>query len=247
MIEAAGLGYDYRTASGTVRALENVSFRIRNNTLTAIMGPSGCGKSTLLAILAGYERGQQGFYWYEGLDVFALNRRELAAFRRRETGMIFQNYNLFDRMTVYENLSMAVRYRHGRGGREFLDHCLQKVHLAGYGNRIAGELSGGERQRVAIARCLAGEVRTILADEPTGALDGENRDNVLRELKQLTEDGRTVIIATHDEKAAQWADVMIRMEAGHVSSLEDPEGKTAYAGHDNRLAFPAAGRRTGYR
>ncbi len=247
MIEVAGLSFAYRTAWGTVRALDKVSLRIPARAVTAIMGPSGCGKSTLLAILAGYERGQEGLYLYDGLDVFALNRRELSAFRKRETGMIFQNYNLFDQMTVHENLSLAVRYRHGQGNREFLDHCLKRVHLEGYGPRLAGELSGGERQRVAIARCLAGEVRTVLADEPTGALDPGNREAVLAELKQLAESGRTVIIATHDEIAARRADVIIRMEEGHVGSIEDPEGKTAHPGHDHRLAFPAAGSRAGYR
>lgn len=203
-----------------VYALSNISFKIERGEFVAIMGPSGCGKSTLMHILGCLDRPTMGNYYLENRDVTALNNKELSIIRNHSIGFVFQSYNLIFQLNVIENVEVPLIYdrmlRNHDSGR---DRCLRAVEAVGLGGRIRhrpSELSGGELQRVAIARALVNDPLILLADEPTGNLDSKTGEEIMDILKGLNEEGRTVIMVTHDEKVASCANRIVKLKDGSI-------------------------------
>ena len=218
MIRLVDIHKTYKAGNNEIKALDGVSLTIEDNSFTAITGHSGSGKTTLLNIMAGYTPCDEGMYIYDNTIVNDYDPSTLTSFYRHEVGMIFQEFHLLPYLNIYENIRLPLIYQRRKVERSFLDDYLNMVGLKGYGEFRPNQLSGGQKQRVALARTLVSGVRVVLADEPTGALDRKNADNIVRLLSGLRDYGVTVIIVTHDEKIAARAERVIVMENGHVVS-----------------------------
>lgn len=218
MIKLVDICRTYHLKNQDVKALDGISLEIPDGSLTAITGHSGCGKTTLLNIIAGYDRPDSGLYLYDGRLVNDYDERQMTDFYRHEVSMIFQEFHLLPYLNVYENIRLPLHYQKRRMNNKEIDAVLGQVGLRGYGRFCPHQLSGGQKQRAALARTLVGEVRVVLADEPTGALDRENADNIVKLLKGMKEYGMTVVLVTHDEDIAMMADRIITLENGHVVS-----------------------------
>src|SRR5688572_6379232 len=192
----------YSMGGNTVTALREADLTIQAGEFIALMGASGNGKSTLLNLLGLLDRATSGEYWLEETNVSSLRRDQLADLRGRRIGFIFQNFNLLPRLSAWENVALPLAYRQGEFPQQDqlnrAREALSRVNLAHRLEHHPMELSGGERQRVAIARALITQPAVILADEPTGNLDSNTGVEIMRLLKELNEEGRTVIVVTHD-------------------------------------------------
>ncbi len=218
MIKLVDVCRTYHLKNQDVKALDGISLEIPDCSFTAITGHSGCGKTTLLNIIAGYDRPDSGLYLYDGRLVNDYDEQKMTDFYRHEVSMIFQEFHLLPYLNVYENIRLPLHYQKRRRNDKEMDAVLEQVGLRGYGRFYPHQLSGGQKQRVALARTLVSEVRVVLADEPTGALDRENADNIVKLLKGMKEYGMTVVLVTHDEGIAMMADRIITLENGHVVS-----------------------------
>src|SRR3954470_17967303 len=211
-----GVRKTFEAENAPVRALRGTDFTMRTNDFVAIMGPSGCGKSTLLNVVAGLDQADEGTVVVAGEDLNDKSEDELAVFRRRHIGIVFQFFNLLEGMTVLENVALPAmvaglkRKPAETRGRDLLD-------LLGLGDKAKaapGTLSGGQRQRLAIARALANEPTLLLADEPTGALDSEGGQEVIELFRRLHGSGQTILMVTHDDDVAAAASRIARMKDG---------------------------------
>jgi putative ABC transport system ATP-binding protein len=207
-----------------VHALNGVTLTVGAAELVAVMGPSGSGKSTLLNLAGGLDRPTQGEVSVDGTPLSGCSRRELAALRRKRVGYVFQDLNLLASLTAAENVSLpleldGVGVRKARG---LALTALSEVDLDGYGERFPDELSGGQQQRVAIARALIGERRLVLADEPTGALDSQTGETVLRLLRSKVDAGAAGVLVTHDARHAAWADRVVFLRDGVIVDTAGP-------------------------
>ena len=212
------------TGETAVQALRGVSLTVQAGELLAVTGPSGSGKSTLLNLAGGLDRPSRGEVVVDGTDVTACGSRALAALRRRRVGYVFQDLNLLASLTAAENVALPLELD-GVGGaraRQAALAALSRVGLDGYGKRFPDQLSGGQQQRVAIARALIGQRRLVLADEPTGALDTQTGDAVLRLLRSTADGGAAVVLVTHDPRHTRWADRVVRLCDGAVVGESDP-------------------------
>lgn len=201
------------------RALTDIQLSIARGEYIALCGPSGCGKSTLLSILGLLDSPTTGRYVLDGRDTSKLSYSQLATIRNREIGFVFQNFNLIEEMTVYENIALPLSYRRGMGTKELRERIYDALMRVGMDHRAAqypGQLSGGEQQRVAIARALAGSPSILLADEPTGNLDSQNGAAVMRLLEEAHMNGITTCIVTHDLRFAQCAERQISLFDGKL-------------------------------
>ena len=201
-----------------VQALRGVSLQIHRNEYVAIMGPSGSGKSTLMNILGCLDRPTSGEYFLDHADVSGLNRDQLADIRNRKIGFVFQNFNLLPRTSARENAELPLIYSaqhlsHAQV-RERADHVLASVGLAGREDHHPSQLSGGQQQRVAIARALINEPELLLADEPTGNLDSRTSIEIMAIFQQLNEHGITIIMVTHEQDIAAYAQRNVMMRDG---------------------------------
>ncbi|WP_053203854.1 ABC transporter ATP-binding protein [Jiangella muralis] len=199
-----------------VHALSDVSLTLRTGELIAVMGPSGSGKSTLLHLAGGLDTPTTGAVLVEGIDLATLSRAELAAVRRRSLGYVFQDLNLIPALTAAENVALpreldGVRVRAARS--EALE-ALAEVGVGDLADRFPDEMSGGQQQRVAIARALIGPRRLVLADEPTGALDSQTGEDVLRVLRARCDAGASGLLVTHEARHAAWADRVVFLRDG---------------------------------
>jgi putative ABC transport system ATP-binding protein len=224
ILEARQVTKLYRVGKTEVAALEGVSFTVEKGEFAAIRGASGSGKSTLLNLLGGLDRPSGGEVCFEGKALGTLDKEQLADYRRRSVGMIFQNFNLIPTMTAAENVGLALAFGGVRGG-ERRRRAYELLSRVGLSERVAhrpSELSGGEQQRVAIARALANSPRLLLADEPTGNLDSTRSREILTLLRELVErDALTVLMATHDsELAARFAGRTIILNDGRVQAAD---------------------------
>jgi ABC-type lipoprotein export system ATPase subunit len=220
-VEVHGLEKTYD--DGLIRALDGVELRVPGKEFVAITGPSGCGKSTLLHLIAALDTPTKGTITVNGHDVLRL--RNASRFRREEVGLVFQLHNLLPRLSVRENVEIAMsgsrRPHHQRAA--YADELLRDVDLGGLGDRVPTQLSGGERQRVAIARALANDPPVLLADEPTGSLDSGSVEVVMALFQRLRADrGTTIILVTHDELVASVADRIVHMVDGRVLPEDGP-------------------------
>ena len=207
----------YGAGENEVRALDDVSFSVEKGQFVAIIGPSGSGKSTLLHILGAVDRPSSGKVWVDGEDVFAKSEAELAAFRRRQVGLIYQFYNLIPVLNVTENLSLPLLLDGRQADEARLRELTQTLGLTGRESHLPNELSGGQQQRVSIGRALITGPAVVLADEPTGNLDSKNSREIV-ELLRLSNRKyeQTLILITHDESIARQADRVLTMDDGRI-------------------------------
>ena len=207
----------YGQGENEVRALDDVSFSVEKGQFVAIIGPSGSGKSTLLHILGGVDRPTSGKVWLEGQDVFAQNEEQLAIFRRRQVGLIYQFYNLIPVLDVTENITLPVLLDGRKVNGERLEKLLENLNLTDRAHHLPNQLSGGQQQRVSIGRALMNAPAVVLADEPTGNLDSKNSQEIVELLKKSNREyGQTLIVITHDESIALQADRILAIEDGHI-------------------------------
>lgn len=216
----------YGSGENEVRAVDNVSFSVEKGEFLSIIGPSGSGKSTLLHILGGVDRPTSGKVFMNGQDIYAQNEDELAIFRRRQVGLIYQFYNLIPVLNVVENITLPLLMDSRKVNEEYLNELLKILGLEDRKKYLPNQLSGGQQQRVSIGRALMNTPSVVLADEPTGNLDSKNSREIMELLKYSNEKyGQTLIIITHDEQSALLADRIISIEDGKIASDERIRGK----------------------
>lgn len=217
ILQAYDLKKTYGTGEACVHALDGVSLNVEKGEFVAIVGTSGSGKSTLLHMLGGLDRPSSGKVFVDGKDIFSLKDEELTIFRRRKIGFVFQAYNLVPVLNVYENIVLPIELDGGKADKDFVEEITKVLGLDQRLGALPNQLSGGQQQRVAIARALAAEPAIILADEPTGNLDGRTSQDVLSLLKVTSQKfSQTIVMITHNEEIAQLADRIIRIEDGHI-------------------------------
>ena len=211
----------YGKGENEVRALDGVSFSVEKGAFVAVIGPSGSGKSTLLHILGGVDRPTGGKVFMDGKDVYAQNEEQLAIFRRRQVGLIYQFYNLIPVLNVTENITLPVLMDGQKVNRDRLKELITTLKLDGRENHLPNQLSGGQQQRVSIGRALMNAPAVVLADEPTGNLDSKNSKEIVDLLKISNEKyGQTLIVITHDESIALQADRIISIDDGKITRDE---------------------------
>ena len=211
----------YGSGENIVRALDNVSLSVEKGEFISIIGPSGSGKSTLLHIIGGVDRPTSGKVYMNGQDVYAQNEEQLAIFRRREVGLIYQFYNLIPVLNVVENMTLPVLLDGRKVNEERLSELLTVLSLNERKNNLPNQLSGGQQQRVSIGRALMNAPSVVLADEPTGNLDSKNSQEIIELLKMSNRNyGQTLIVITHDENIALQADRIIAIEDGRITRDE---------------------------
>lgn len=221
ILKVEHLSKTYGKDSTLVKALDDVSFTVEKGEFVAIVGPSGSGKSTLLHILGGVDRPTSGHVYVEGTDVFSLNENNLAIFRRRQVGLIYQFYNLIPILNVKENMSLPVLLDGKEADDKYLNELIETLGLQDRVNHLPNELSGGQQQRVSIGRALIYHPSLLLADEPTGNLDSKSSNEIMELLKiSNTRYGQTIIMITHDEDLAMFASRIITVEDGKIISDE---------------------------
>ncbi len=217
ILKVENLSKIYGQGDNEVRALDDVSFSMEKGQFVAIIGPSGSGKSTLLHILGGVDRPTSGKVFLEGQDVFAQNEDQLAIFRRRQVGLIYQFYNLIPVLNVVENITLPVLMDGRKVSETRLQELLTTLNLTDRCKHLPNQLSGGQQQRVSIGRALMNSPAIVLADEPTGNLDSKNSQEIVELLKQANQIyGQTLIVITHDESIALQADRIITIEDGRI-------------------------------
>ena len=207
----------YGKGENEVRALDGVSFSLEKGEFIAIVGPSGSGKSTLLHILGGVDRPTSGQVYMNGQEIYKKNEEQLAIFRRREVGLIYQFYNLIPVLNVVENITLPILMDKQNVQKERLDEIIEVLNLKGREGHLPSQLSGGQQQRVSIGRALINMPAIVLADEPTGNLDRKNSQEIIELLKMTNRKyNQTVIVITHDENIALQADRIITIEDGKI-------------------------------
>jgi putative ABC transport system ATP-binding protein len=216
LYDLRGVSKVFGQGSTRVEAVHDVSFTVGPGEFVAVAGPSGSGKTTLLQLLGALDRPTSGELHFEGRDLATLRDGQLTELRQGTIGFVFQQFNLIPTLTAAQNVKVALAPR-GRAGDERAMQLLEAVGLAARADHLPSQLSGGEQQRVAIARALANEPRVVLADEPTGNLDSETSEEIIRLLRTLSDrDGQTVVLVTHEPDVAAAAPRTIRMHDGRV-------------------------------
>ncbi|WP_342565149.1 ABC transporter ATP-binding protein [Paenibacillus sp. FSL R7-0345] len=218
LIKVENMVHRYVMAGDTMTILKGLSFTIEHGEFVAIIGPSGSGKSTLMNMLGCLDVANEGDYFLDGQEIRKLSDNKLAQIRNEKIGFIFQNFNLLPKLSAVENVELPLIYRgvSHRERREVARNALIRVGLEERIDHRPSELSGGQQQRVAIARALAGTPPILLADEPTGALDSRTGREVLQMIKELNEQGHTIVLITHDLEIAEQAKRVIRIQDGNL-------------------------------
>lgn len=221
MIQVEHLSKVYGKGENEVVALNDVSFSVKKGEFVAIIGPSGSGKSTLLHILGGVDRPTKGKVYFDGVDVYQQKEDQLAIFRRRQVGLIYQFYNLIPILNVLENMTLPVLMDGREVNQEFLTELVATLGLEGKEKKLPNELSGGQQQRTSVGRALMTSPLVVLADEPTGNLDSKNSQEIIQLLKASNKKyNQTLIVITHDENIALQADRIIAIEDGGITRDE---------------------------
>jgi putative ABC transport system ATP-binding protein len=223
LITISGLQKDFVMGDQVVHALAGVNLSIMSNTLTVVMGPSGSGKSTLLYLLGGLDRPTNGEIVVNGQAIHALDENQLAKYRQRTVGFIFQSFNLIPTMNALQNVAFPLRFARIKAKQRvaFAGDLLKRVGLDDRANHRPTELSGGQQQRVAIARALVNSPQIILADEPTGNLDTTSGGSIMHLLSELHRSGRTVIVVTHDSRMNRFATHQVYLLDGRTVTEEE--------------------------
>ncbi len=217
IVETKNLKKYYQLGSNTVKALDGVNFRVKPQEFVAIIGKSGSGKSTLMHMIGGLDVPTEGEVIVAGKNLAGLTREQLAVFRRRRVGFVFQSYNLVPDLNIYENVVLPIELDGKRIDKEFVDEILTLLQLTDKKETLPSTLSGGQQQRVAIARAIAAKPQILLCDEPTGNLDTATSHDVMGLLKIVAKQFRqTIVLITHDNDIAQMADRIVRIEDGKI-------------------------------
>lgn len=226
MIQAKNLKKIYSTEEVETTALNNVNIEIKEGEFVAIMGPSGCGKSTLLNIMGLLDNPSSGEYNFLGHEVSGKSERERAQLRKGNIGFIFQSFNLIDELTVFENVELPLLYlgMSADERKEKAEAALERMSMMHRRNHFPQQLSGGQQQRVAIARAVVANAKLILADEPTGNLDSDHGNEVMKVLAELNEQGTTIVMVTHSPHDADYAMRVIHLFDGHVVTENMQDG-----------------------
>lgn len=221
ILKVSNVTKTYGTGSTQVKALDNVSFNVKKGEFVAIVGASGSGKSTLLHILGGVDRPTSGEVLIDDTELYALNETQLAIFRRRQIGLIYQFYNLIPILNVEENMTLPLLLDHRQVDRKHLTTMMDTLGLSARIEHLPNELSGGQQQRVSIGRALINQPALVLADEPTGNLDSKNSKEIVELLKLSNKQfHQTLIMITHDDQIALQADRMITLTDGRIVNDE---------------------------
>ena len=221
ILRVENLTKTYGSGEAEVKALDNVSFTVEKGEFVAIIGPSGSGKSTLLHILGGVDRPTSGKVFIENTDIYSLDETNLAIFRRRHIGLIYQFYNLIPVLNVEENITLPLLLDQRKTDRRRLDELISTLNLTDRANHLPNQLSGGQQQRVSIGRALINNPALMLADEPTGNLDSANSADIIRLLRLSNQKYKqTLILITHDQNIALQADRIISIEDGRIAKDE---------------------------
>ncbi len=220
MIKTENLSMLFTTEDVQTKALNEVSLEIKKGEFVAIMGPSGCGKSTLLNILGTLDSSTSGKYFFDGKEIDKMSESQLTSFRKGNIGFVFQNFNLIDELTVYENVELPLVYLNSKKSerKKKVMEVLERMNIAHRAGHFPQQLSGGQQQRVAIARAVVTDCPLILADEPTGNLDSTNGLEVMELLSELNRQGTTVVIVTHSLRDAKFAHRVIHLLDGRIVS-----------------------------
>jgi putative ABC transport system ATP-binding protein len=216
MIKIVDLEKIYRTEEVETVALNKMSLEINEHEFVAVMGPSGCGKSTLLNILGMLDKPDAGSFLFNEIEVSRFNENQCSDLRKQNIGFVFQSFNLIDELTVYENVELPLVYNGIKSAdrKRIAEASIEKVQMMHRRNHYPSQLSGGQQQRVAVARAVVNTPKLILADEPTGNLDSRNGEDVMSMLTDLNAAGTTIVMVTHSEHDARYAQRIIRMLDG---------------------------------
>lgn len=226
LIRAVDLKKDYVNEDVVTSVLHGLNFSVERGEFVAIMGPSGSGKSTLMHILSFLDRASGGLYEFNGKDVHNFDDDYLAGLRNQEIGFVFQSFNLLARTTVVDNVRLPLLYSKNKNMDELAEKALAAVGLSHRLNYFTNQISGGEKQRVAIARALVNNPAVIFADEPTGNLDSKSGNTVMEILQRLNNEGRTIILVTHEMDTANHAKRILRIKDGKLTSDEQVKNRT---------------------
>lgn len=221
MIRTENLSMLFTTEDVQTRALNRVNLEIKQGEFVAIMGPSGCGKSTLLNILGTLDKPTSGKYFINNVEMTRMSESQLSNFRKRNIGFVFQSFNLIDELTVFENVELPLIYSGVRKAerKQQVIKVLEQMNMAHRAGHFPPQLSGGQQQRVAIARAIVTDCPLILADEPTGNLDSTNGAEVMAILQKLNQQGTTIIMVTHSERDAGYANRIIYLLDGRIVDI----------------------------
>jgi putative ABC transport system ATP-binding protein len=225
LIHMEGIRKVFYTDEMETHALADVHLEIQDGEFVEVVGPSGCGKSTLLSLMGLLDTPTEGNYLLDGEPVADLSASERARVRNQHIGFIFQAFNLIGDLTVYENVELPLTYRGMSGGerKERVNKALERVGMSHRMDHYPSQLSGGQQQRVAAARAVVGDPLILLADEPTGNLDSTNGEAVMNLLRELHDEGSTILMVTHDPRYSKFAQRTIRLFDGRVTDEEDAE------------------------
>lgn len=225
LLKCEGIGKIYGKGLNQVTALDGIDLSVERGEFLAIVGASGSGKSTLLHILGGVDKPTSGNVMIDGMDLSALNQKQVAIFRRRKVGLVYQFYNLIPTLTVRKNILMPLLLDKKSVNQEFFNQIVSSLGIEDKLESLPGELSGGQQQRAAIARSLVYRPALLLADEPTGNLDQKNSREIIDMLKLSNRNlKQTIILITHDEKVAMEANRIVTLEDGHIVSDRKQRG-----------------------
>jgi putative ABC transport system ATP-binding protein len=221
ILKVENISKTYGKGENQVNALQDISLSVERGQFVAVVGPSGSGKSTLMHLIGGVDRPTGGHIYVDGNDIFSKNETQLAIFRRRDVGLIYQFYNLIPVLNVVENMTLPVLMDGRKVNDERVNELLDMLHLQGRQNALPNQLSGGQQQRVSIGRALMNEPAILLADEPTGNLDSKNSHEIIELLKLSNKKyNQTLIVITHDENIALQADRIIEINDGRITRDE---------------------------
>lgn len=220
MIEIKDLHKSYQMGKNSLHVLKGINFSVKEGELVSIMGASGSGKSTLLNVIGILDEADSGTYTLDGVPIKNLNETIASQYRNKFLGFVFQSFNLINYKSALDNVALPLYYQ-GMGRKERMErsmHYLEKVGLADWAKHLPNELSGGQKQRVAIARALASNPKVLLADEPTGALDSKTSYEVMELIQQINDEGKTVLIVTHEPDIANMTKRIVYLRDGQIES-----------------------------
>ncbi|MBT3531155.1 MAG: ABC transporter ATP-binding protein [Gammaproteobacteria bacterium] len=231
ILKTENLNKLFRTDEVETTALNDVNIQVEEGEFTSIMGPSGCGKSTLLHILGLIDNPDSGKYFFLDEDVSSYSERQRAQLRKENIGFVFQSFNLIDELSVYENVELPLIYTKvpANQRKKTVEEMLEKMNMAHRAKHFPQQLSGGQQQRVAVARAIVNQPNLILADEPTGNLDSEHGEEVMKILTTLNQEGTTIVMVTHSAEDAAVGNRIIRMLDGKVVSADSSLDQIAAA------------------